>query len=88
MVTKIGVNTTIAVGTTSTQLVGMNPPRASLLIRNRGSASIYLGFGADASADDFEVAVDEDFQTTVASAIYAVAASGTVAVKVIEEVRA
>lgn len=84
---RIGMNTTVSVGTTSIQIVPQNPPRSSLILRNRGTASLYLGFGMAASADDFEIGAGEDFQTSTTQAIYAIAASGTVLVKVLEEVR-
>lgn len=84
---RIGINATFSVGTTSTQLAPKTSTRQQIVIRNRGTVSVYVGFSGPATSDGYELLPDEELSVSTEEAVSAIAASGTAAVKVLEEVR-
>jgi len=85
--TVIGENTTVTVGTASTQLVPANTERVSLLIRNTGDVTIHLGFGGAATADGFAMDGGNYLVVNATQEIAAITESGESTVSLLEEVR-
>lgn len=79
----------VSVTTSATQLdVSASGGRRSLLARNRGTSAVYLGGAAVTSATGYQVdpgeAVTWDSETGPGQAMFAVTASGSVSVHVIQ----
>lgn len=78
----------VAVGTTATELTTAPTDTVagqSLAIRNKGTASVYLGGAGVTTGNGFELAAGESLSVDLAEGerLYAIAASGTVPVHVL-----
>lgn len=79
--------TRVSVGTTATQLDGNLYGNSAILIRNRGSAPIYVGPASVTTATGFELAAGEYVTVDIDghdAGLYGITASGTVACHVLQ----
>ena len=82
-----GTNTSVNVSTSAVQLVAANTDRASLIIENAGTNTIYFGHSGVTTSTGISVAAGGKFTWGPGedhTAIYAIAATGTNAVRVRE----
>lgn len=86
MATK-GTRVSVAVTVTKLNTTGSDSVSgSSLLVRNRGAASIFLGASDVTTATGYEVLADESLPVDIDAGedLYAICASGTVACHVLE----
>lgn len=79
--------TRVSVATTATKLnsaAGDGYAGQSLLVRNRGAASVFLGASDVTTATGYELLADESLALDLNEDVYAICASGTVACHVLE----
>ena len=79
--------TRVSVATTATKLNAAgtdNVSGASILVRNRGAASVFLGASDVTTATGYELLADESLALDLNEDVYGICASGTVACHVLE----
>jgi hypothetical protein len=79
------VSKVVSVGTTATLLVGKNPSAGrTLLVRNFGAATIYVGAKGVTTTDGFPIDAGGTLMFEAGSALYGIVASSTVNARVLE----
>jgi hypothetical protein len=87
-VSSSGKNTPVAIAATVTPLVEADPSRLSLTLQNRGAKTVYVGFTNAVTVANSAIAIPalqaHEFPTTYTGALWAISASGTQSVNVVE----
>lgn len=84
----MGLEKVVTVGTTATQILGINPSRTEYKVQNQGAASVYLGTsdnvatsgtrkGRELAAGVLESANVNDDPELIKEALYGIVATGS-----------
>ncbi len=87
-VASSGKNTVVSVLATVTTLVASDPSRLGMTLQNLGNKTVYVGFTNAVTATSYAIAIPAlqayEFPTVFTGALWAISASGTQSVNVIE----